>query len=64
MNRTWALYKKELRSFFVSPLFYVVTAVFLCLCGLFFYSDLNFFTQFGFIAESTSAVVMLPHEEG
>jgi hypothetical protein len=26
MNRTWALYKKELRSFFVSPLFYVVTA--------------------------------------
>ena len=48
MNRMWALYKKELRSYFVSPLFYVVTAVFLCLCGLFFYSDLNFFTQFGF----------------
>ena len=48
MNRTWALYKKEVRSYFVSPLFYVVAAVFLCLCGLFFYSDLNFFTQFGF----------------
>ena len=48
MNRTWALYKKELRSFFVSPLFYVVTAVFLCLNGLFFYSDMLFFTQFGF----------------
>ena len=48
MNRMWALYKKEVRSYFVSPLFYVVTAVFLALCGLFFYSDLNFFTQFGF----------------
>ena len=48
MNRTWALYKKEVRSYFVSPLFYIVAAVFLCLCGLFFYSDLNFFTQFGF----------------
>jgi ABC-2 type transport system permease protein len=48
VNRTWGLYKKEVRSYFVSPLFYVVAAVFLCLCGLFFYSDLNFFTQFGF----------------
>ena len=28
MRKTWALYKKELRSYFVSPLFYVVAAVF------------------------------------
>jgi gliding motility-associated transport system permease protein len=48
MYRTWALYKKEVRSYFVTPLFYVMAAVFLCLCGWFFYSDLNFFTQFGF----------------
>jgi ABC-type transport system involved in multi-copper enzyme maturation permease subunit len=48
MHRTWALYKKEVRSYFVTPLFYVVAAVFLCLCGWFFYSDLNFFTQFGY----------------
>lgn len=48
MHRTWALYKKEVRSYFVTPLFYVVATVFLSLCGLFFYSDLNFFTQFGF----------------
>lgn len=48
MNRAWALYTKEVRSYFVSPLFYIVSAVFLCLCGLFFYSDLNYFTQFGF----------------
>ena len=48
MNRTWGLYKKEVRSFFVTPLFYVVATVFLCLSGLSFYNDLNFFTQFGF----------------
>jgi ABC-2 type transport system permease protein len=48
VTRTWALYKKEVRSYFLSPLFYVVSAVFLCLCGLFFYSDLNAITQFGF----------------
>lgn len=48
MRRAWALYKKELRSYFVSPLFYVVASVFLCLCGLYFYSDLYYFVQFGF----------------
>jgi ABC-2 type transport system permease protein len=48
MRNTWALYKKELRSYFVSPLFYIVSAVFLCLGGLFFQSDLIYFVQFGF----------------
>jgi ABC-2 type transport system permease protein len=48
MHRTFALYKKEVRSYFATPLFYVVTTVFLSLCGLVFYSDLNFFTQFGY----------------
>lgn len=48
MRNTWALYKKELRTYFTSPLFYVVSAVFLCLCGFYFYSDLYYFVQFGF----------------
>jgi ABC-2 type transport system permease protein len=48
MRNTWALYKKELRSYFVSPLFYVVTAVFLCLSGYHFYTDMYYFVQFGF----------------
>jgi ABC-2 type transport system permease protein len=48
MRRTFALYKKEVRAYFATPLFYVVATVFLSLCGLFFYSDLNFFTQFGY----------------
>jgi ABC-2 type transport system permease protein len=43
-----ALFRKELVSYFVSPLFYVVAAVFLCLCGFFFYTRLVFFVQYGF----------------
>jgi ABC-2 type transport system permease protein len=43
-----ALFRKELLSYFVSPLFYVVTAVFLCLSGYYFYTDLIFFVTFGF----------------
>jgi gliding motility-associated transport system permease protein len=43
-----ALLRKELLSYFVSPLFYVVAAVFLCLSGYYFYTDLIFFVTFGF----------------
>ena len=43
-----ALFRKELLSYFVSPLFYVVAAVFLCLSGYYFYTDLIFFVTFGF----------------
>jgi gliding motility-associated transport system permease protein len=43
-----ALFRKELLSYFVSPLFYVVAAVSLCLSGFFFYSQLMFFVQYGF----------------
>jgi ABC-2 type transport system permease protein len=43
-----ALFRKELVSYFVSPLFYVVGAVFLSLCGFFFYTRLMFFVQYGF----------------
>jgi ABC-2 type transport system permease protein len=48
MRNAWVLYKKELRTYFVSPLFYIVSAVFLCLCGYHFYTDLYYFVQFGF----------------
>ena len=43
-----ALFRKELLSYIVSPLFYVVAAVFLCLSGYYFYTDLIFFVTFGF----------------
>jgi ABC-2 type transport system permease protein len=43
-----ALLRKELRTYFVSPLFYVVAAVFYALSGFFFYTQLVYFVQYGF----------------
>src|SRR2546425_12970757 len=43
-----AVLGKELRSYFFSPLIYLVAAVFLLLSGYFFYTDLIFYVQFGF----------------
>lgn len=37
MQVAWAIFKKELRIYFVSPLAYVFLGVFLLLAGLFFY---------------------------
>jgi ABC-2 type transport system permease protein len=37
MTAAWAVYRKELRVYFVSPLAYMFLAVFLFLAGLFFY---------------------------
>ena len=42
------LLRKELRAYFVSPLFYVVAAVFYALTGFFFYTQLIYFVQYGF----------------
>ncbi len=44
----WAVLNKELRSYFLSPFIYLISAVFLLLSGYYFYSDLVFYVQFGF----------------
>jgi len=43
-----ALLRKELRSYFGSPLVYVVAAVFLAYTGYYFHTDLVYFVTFGF----------------
>ncbi|MEC8422343.1 MAG: ABC transporter, partial [Myxococcota bacterium] len=37
MRHAWAIFRKEIRIYFVSPLAYVFLGVFLFLSGLFFY---------------------------
>ncbi len=44
----WAILSKELRSYFLSPFIYLISAVFLLLSGYYFYTDLIFYVQFGF----------------
>jgi len=41
MSAAWAIYKKELHVYFVSPLAYVFLVAFLFLAGLFFYLDVS-----------------------
>jgi ABC-2 type transport system permease protein len=43
-----ALFRKELRSYFASPLLYWVAAAFLAYTGYYFHSDLIYFVTFGF----------------
>ncbi len=43
-----ALFRKELRSYFGSPLVYLVAAAFLAYTGYYFHTDLVFFITFGF----------------
>jgi ABC-2 type transport system permease protein len=43
-----ALLRKELRSYFGSPLVYLVAAVFLAYAGYYFHADLIYFVTFGF----------------
>lgn len=48
LTNFWAVVVKELRSYFLSPFIYLITAVFLLLSGYYFYTDLIFYVQFGF----------------
>jgi ABC-2 type transport system permease protein len=44
MRNTWVIAKRDLGSFFSSPIFYVVTTVFLLLYSFIFFNILNFFS--------------------
>jgi ABC-2 type transport system permease protein len=52
MSSFWPIFKKELRSYFVSPIAYVVMVMFLAIAGYFFYSSFAFFNFIGFQAMS------------
>lgn len=43
MRNVWSIARREFRSYFVSPIAYVVLALFLLLAGYFFFSILSFF---------------------
>jgi ABC-2 type transport system permease protein len=52
MSSFWPIFKKELRSYFVSPIAYVVMVMFLVIAGYFFYSSFVIFNFIGFQAMS------------
>jgi len=46
MKNIWAISKKEVKTYFTSPIAYVVTTVFLVLVGFFFYSLILWFNSY------------------
>ena len=46
MKNIWAISKKEVKTYFTSPIAYVVTTVFLVLVGFFFYSLIVWFNSY------------------
>ncbi len=46
MKNIWAISKKEVKTYFTSPIAYVVTTVFLVLVGFFFYSLIQWFNSY------------------
>jgi ABC-2 type transport system permease protein len=58
MRMTWTIAKRDLGSFFNSPIFYVVTTVFLLIYSFIFFNILNFFSFQSFQAGQMQAMGM------
>mgnify|MGYP006413973553 FL=1 len=58
MRMAWIIAKRDLGSFFNSPIFYVVTTVFLLLYSFIFFNILNFFSFQSFQAGQIQAMGM------
>ncbi len=48
MRKTWAIFEREIKSYFVSPIAYVVISLFIAVAGIFFYLILSSFVQRSF----------------
>ena len=58
MRMAWTIAKRDLGSFFNSPIFYVVTTVFLLLYSFIFFNILNFFSFQSFQAGQMQSMGM------
>jgi ABC-2 type transport system permease protein len=47
MRNTWTIFCKEIRSYFVSPIAYLLLAMFALIFGFFFWNSLGYFIYFG-----------------
>jgi len=47
VKQFWPLFKKEVKTYFTSPIFYIVSAVFLALTGYFFVNGLISYSKLG-----------------
>ncbi len=62
MKAILAVYRREMSSYFVSPIAYIVVGVFLLITGYFFYNILSFFIEASFRAQMQAARFGAPQE--
>ena len=55
----WAIIKKEVKSYFLSPIAYIFIGLFLAMCSIFFYIDVYFYgsTNFEYMFYSASTIL-------
>ena len=51
VRNVWIIFKKELRSYFVSPIAYILLAIFAVMCGFFFWNVVAMFVRMGMEAQ-------------
>lgn len=51
MKNIWLIYRKELRSYFTSPIAYVIMTLYAVIFGIFFYSAVKYFQQISMQAQ-------------
>ena len=47
MRNTWIIFKKEIHSYFVSPVAYLLLTMFALIFGFFFWNALGYFVYMG-----------------
>ena len=62
MKNILAIYRREMGSYFVSPIAYIVVGVFLVICGYFYYSIVGFIIRMSLQAQMQAARMGAPPE--
>ena len=57
MANIWAIFKREVGSYFVSPIFYAVAIIFLVVSGFFFYNFVRDFVAYSFQLTQQAAMM-------
>ncbi len=60
MRNTWAIYKREMRAYFISPMAYALYVIFLLLSGFFFYSIVSMYSRYSMMAMQQRSMAGLP----
>jgi hypothetical protein len=62
MKGILAIYRREMSSYFVSPIAYIVVGFFLLIAGFFFYNLLSFYIERSFMAQMQAQRMGAPPE--